>query len=82
MLEIWTVTDHNHLINFIFIFSIFREMKLPRDYARSSGHFPNVSLHITDVKGLDKEVVNLGELLKIQVRMDNEGKHIRSLINF
>lgn len=43
------------------------------DHERSSPMLPDLSLHIVDLKGSDKDVVDLGELLKVQVRMSDEG---------
>lgn len=45
------------------------------DDERSSPNLPALSLHIVDLKGSDKDVVDLGELLKVQVRMSDEGKY-------
>lgn len=47
------------------------------DREQNSPSLPDLSFHIMDLKGTDKEVVNLGELLRVQVRMSDEGKLIR-----
>lgn len=44
------------------------------DQSRSSAALPELSLHITDLLGIDRDEVNLGELLKVQVRLSDEGR--------
>ncbi|RWS12322.1 uncharacterized protein B4U79_07607, partial [Dinothrombium tinctorium] len=53
------------------------------DRLRASPELPELSLHIMDSSGYEREVVNLGELLRVQVRMSDEdtyGIFVRNMI--
>ncbi|XP_067118424.1 uncharacterized protein [Centruroides vittatus] len=53
------------------------------DHTRGSPNLPDLSLHIVDMKGQERETVSLGELLRVQVRMSNEdtyGIFVRNLV--
>ncbi|XP_074595259.1 uncharacterized protein LOC141850520 [Brevipalpus obovatus] len=53
------------------------------DHKRNSPTLPDLSLHILDQEGSEKDVVSLGELLRVQVRMSDEdtyGIFVRNLI--
>ncbi|GFT19875.1 hypothetical protein TNCV_4993131 [Trichonephila clavipes] len=44
------------------------------DKSRGKPSLPDLSLHIVDMKGEERESVSLGELLRVQVRMSDEGE--------
>ncbi|KAG8201938.1 hypothetical protein JTE90_027414 [Oedothorax gibbosus] len=53
------------------------------DKSRGSPSLPDLSLHIVDMKGEERETVSLGELLRVQVRMSDEdtyGIFVRNLV--
>ncbi|GIY83635.1 uncharacterized protein CEXT_170001 [Caerostris extrusa] len=53
------------------------------DKSRGKPSLPDLSLHIVDMKGEERETVSLGELLRVQVRMSDEdtyGIFVRNLV--
>ncbi|GBM93859.1 hypothetical protein AVEN_243180-1 [Araneus ventricosus] len=53
------------------------------DKSRGKPSLPDLSLHIVDMKGEERETVALGELLRVQVRMSDEdtyGIFVRNLV--
>ncbi|XP_055932443.1 uncharacterized protein LOC129962605 [Argiope bruennichi] len=53
------------------------------DKTRGKPSLPDLSLHIVDMKGEERETVALGELLRVQVRMSDEdtyGIFVRNLV--
>ena len=45
------------------------------DRLRGTAKLPDLSLHIVDINGDDINEVALGETLRVQVRMSDEGIH-------
>ncbi len=58
-------------LNFIFIFC----RDILTDRLRGSAKLPDLSLHIVDINGEDIDSVALGDTLRVQVRMSDEGIH-------
>ncbi|XP_035206202.1 uncharacterized protein LOC118181224 isoform X2 [Stegodyphus dumicola] len=53
------------------------------DRSRGSPALPDLSLHIVDMEGQERDTVSLGELLRVQVRMSDEdtyGIFVRNLV--
>ncbi|GFQ99269.1 uncharacterized protein TNCT_265771 [Trichonephila clavata] len=53
------------------------------DKSRGKPSLPDLTLHIVDMKGEERETVSLGELLRVQVRMSDEdtyGIFVRNLV--
>ncbi|XP_015913359.1 uncharacterized protein [Parasteatoda tepidariorum] len=56
---------------------------ISHEKSRGSPSLPDLSLHIVDMKGEEREAVSLGELLRVQVRMSDEdtyGIFVRNLV--
>lgn len=56
---------------------------LPEKKIKATAKLPEVSLHITDRKGLEKDLFTIGEQLKVQVRMSDEsvyGIFVRNIV--
>lgn len=56
---------------------------MPEKKIKASAKLPEVSLHITDRKGLEKDLFTIGEQLKVQVRMSDEsvyGIFVRNIV--
>lgn len=69
---VWTKNNQNQFNLFDLLFTSISELDLT-DQSRSFAALPDLSLHITDLRGFEREEVNLGELLKVQVRLSDEG---------
>jgi hypothetical protein len=59
--------------NLYFIFISCRDILTDR--LRGSAKLPDLSLHIVDINGEDIDSVALGDTLRVQVRMSDEGIH-------
>ena len=56
---------------------------MPEKKIKATAKLPEVSLHITDRKGLEKDLFTIGEQLKVQVRMSDEsvyGIFVRNIV--
>lgn len=56
---------------------------LPEKKIKATAKLPEVSLHITDRKGLERDLFTIGEQLKVQVRMSDEsvyGIFVRNIV--
>ena len=56
---------------------------LPEKKIKASAKLPDVSLRITDARGLEKDLFTIGEPLKVQVRMSDEsvyGIFVRNIV--
>lgn len=56
---------------------------LPEKRIKATAKLPEVSLHITDRKGLERDLFTIGEQLKVQVRMSDEsvyGIFVRNIV--
>lgn len=60
-------------MKYAFFFLIYRDPG-SSDRSRGSPALPDLSLHIIDMKGEERDTVSLGELLRVQVRMSDESR--------